>query len=111
MFRGVTAVAYSRQGRMVYTAGADGMVCKIDPSDGSVAAKFKSSSKAISALAVSSGMSVVKSGFLFFFFYFHFFVSLLFDLLNYAHAAFSSVIWMFRIYLCGFFLSQFSTVV
>ena len=41
----------------VYTAGADGMVCKIDVSDGSVAGKFKSSSKAISALAVSSGIS------------------------------------------------------
>jgi U3 small nucleolar RNA-associated protein 5 len=60
VFRGVTAVAYSRHGRIVYTAGADGMVCKIDPSDGSVAGKFKSSSKAISALAVSSGISVMK---------------------------------------------------
>jgi hypothetical protein len=61
MFRGVTAVAYSRHGRTVYTADADGMVCKIDPSDRSVAGKFKSSSKAISVLAVSLGMSVVKS--------------------------------------------------
>uniref|UniRef100_A0A453I9L8 Uncharacterized protein n=1 Tax=Aegilops tauschii subsp. strangulata TaxID=200361 RepID=A0A453I9L8_AEGTS len=50
-----SSVAYSRHGRSVYTAGADGMVCKIDVSDGSVAGKFKSSSKAISALAVSSG--------------------------------------------------------
>ena len=57
LFRGVTAVAYSRHGRSVYTGGADGMVCKIDASDGSVAGKFKSSSKAISALAVSSGVS------------------------------------------------------
>ncbi|KAM0870904.1 hypothetical protein ACQ4PT_039748 [Festuca glaucescens] len=58
---GVTAVAYSRQGRTVYTAGADGMVCKIDPSDGSVAGKFKSSSKAISALAVSSDGNVLAT--------------------------------------------------
>ncbi|KAM0899200.1 hypothetical protein ACQ4PT_021495 [Festuca glaucescens] len=58
---GVTAVAYSRNGRSVYTAGADGMVCKIDPSDGSVAGKFKSSSKAISALAVSSDGKVLAT--------------------------------------------------
>ncbi|CAN6301203.1 unnamed protein product [Urochloa humidicola] len=51
---GVTAVAYSKHGRSVYTAGADGMVCRIDVSDGSVVGKFRSSSKAISALAVSS---------------------------------------------------------
>ena len=73
MSRGVTAVAYSRHARSVYTTGVDGMVCKIDPADGSVAGKFKSSSKAISALAVSSGISVVKSGFLIFFYVFTFF--------------------------------------
>ncbi|XP_062210965.1 uncharacterized protein LOC133912313 isoform X2 [Phragmites australis] len=50
---GVTVVAYSKHGRIVYTAGTDGMVCKIDASDGSVLGKFRSSSKAISALAVS----------------------------------------------------------
>ena len=60
VFRGVTAVAYSKHGRSVYTAGADGMVCRIDASDGAVVGKFKSSSKAISALAVSSGVSTVK---------------------------------------------------
>lgn len=51
---GVTAVEYSKHGRNVYTAGADGMVCRIDASNGAVVGKFKSSSKAISALAVSS---------------------------------------------------------
>ncbi|TVU47379.1 hypothetical protein EJB05_06978, partial [Eragrostis curvula] len=51
---GVTAVAYSKHGRNVYTAGTDGMVCRIDASDGSVVGKFKSSSKAISSIAVSS---------------------------------------------------------
>jgi U3 small nucleolar RNA-associated protein 5 len=60
VFRGVTAVAYSKHGPIVYTAGADGMVCRIDASDGSVLGKFRSSSKAISALAVSSGISIVK---------------------------------------------------
>ncbi|XP_052147127.1 uncharacterized protein LOC127766114 [Oryza glaberrima] len=50
---GVTAVAYSKHGRSLYTGGTDGMVCRINASDGSVVEKFKSSSKAISALAVS----------------------------------------------------------
>ncbi|PNT77554.1 hypothetical protein BRADI_1g64927v3 [Brachypodium distachyon] len=58
---GVTAVAYSRHGRSVYSAGADGMVCRIDSSDGSVAGKFKSSSKAISALAVSPDGNILAT--------------------------------------------------
>ncbi|XP_062215881.1 uncharacterized protein LOC133916284 isoform X2 [Phragmites australis] len=58
---GVTAVAYSKHGRIVYTAGTDGMVCKIDATDGSVLGKFKSSSKAISALAVSSDGNILAT--------------------------------------------------
>lgn len=58
---GVTAVAYSKHGRSVYTAGADGMVCKVDASDGSVLGKFRSSSKAISALAVSSDGKILAT--------------------------------------------------
>ncbi|RCV45210.1 hypothetical protein SEVIR_9G439100v4 [Setaria viridis] len=58
---GVTAVAYSKHGRSVYTAGADGMVCRIDASDGSVLGKFRSSSKAISALAVSSDGNILAT--------------------------------------------------
>ncbi|KAL5217702.1 hypothetical protein ABZP36_018386 [Zizania latifolia] len=58
---GVTAVAYSKNGRTVYTAGTDGMVCKIDASDGSVVEKFRSSSKAISALAVSSDGKILAT--------------------------------------------------
>ncbi|CAN6325488.1 unnamed protein product [Urochloa humidicola] len=58
---GVTAVAYSKHGRSVYTAGADGMVCRIDASDGSVMGKFRSSSKAISALAVSSDGNILAT--------------------------------------------------
>ncbi|KAL6644916.1 hypothetical protein ACP70R_016524 [Stipagrostis hirtigluma subsp. patula] len=58
---GVTAVAYSRHGRIVYTAGTDGMVCKIDASDGSVVGKFRSSSKAVSALAVSSDGKILAA--------------------------------------------------
>ncbi|KAG8096329.1 hypothetical protein GUJ93_ZPchr0013g37641 [Zizania palustris] len=37
---GVTAVAYLKNVRTVYTTGTDGMVCKIDVSDGSVVEKF-----------------------------------------------------------------------
>ncbi|WVZ56638.1 hypothetical protein U9M48_007134, partial [Paspalum notatum var. saurae] len=58
---GVTAVAYSKHSRSVYTGGADGMVCRIDASDGSVFEKFKSSSKAISALAVSSDGTILAT--------------------------------------------------
>ncbi|KAL6901926.1 hypothetical protein ACP4OV_004802 [Aristida adscensionis] len=58
---GVTAVAYSKHGRIVYTAGTDGIVCKIDASDGSVVGKFRSSSKAVSALAVSSDGKILAT--------------------------------------------------
>ncbi|KAL5210859.1 hypothetical protein ABZP36_006482 [Zizania latifolia] len=58
---GVTAVAYLKNGRTVYTTGTDGMVCKIDVSDGSVVEKFRSSSKAISALAVSSDGKILAT--------------------------------------------------
>jgi U3 small nucleolar RNA-associated protein 5 len=60
VFRGVTAVAYSKHGRsvFVFTAGTDGMVCRIDASNGSVVGKFRSSSKAISSLAISSGIAM-----------------------------------------------------
>uniref|UniRef100_A0A0D9VT25 Uncharacterized protein n=1 Tax=Leersia perrieri TaxID=77586 RepID=A0A0D9VT25_9ORYZ len=58
---GVTAVAYSKHGRSLYTAGTDGMVCKIDASDGSVVEKFKPSSKAISSLAVSPDGAILAT--------------------------------------------------
>ncbi|XP_039136584.1 WD repeat-containing protein 43 [Dioscorea cayenensis subsp. rotundata] len=51
---GVNAVSYSRHRSCVYTAGADGMVCQIDLSNGSVLGKFKASTKAISSLSIST---------------------------------------------------------
>ncbi|KAJ3683669.1 hypothetical protein LUZ60_013896 [Juncus effusus] len=50
---GVTAIAYAPTRSCVYTAGADGMVCKIDAISGAILEKFKASSKSISALSIS----------------------------------------------------------
>lgn len=55
-FRGVTSISYSSKSSSVYSAGADGMVCKIDCMTGNMLEKFKASSKAISSLAVSPGI-------------------------------------------------------
>ncbi|XP_054790516.1 U3 small nucleolar RNA-associated protein 5-like, partial [Prosopis cineraria] len=51
---GVKAVSSSANGSCVYTAGADGMICKIDCKTGNLLEKFKASSKAISCMSVSS---------------------------------------------------------
>ncbi|KAK4283401.1 hypothetical protein QN277_000353 [Acacia crassicarpa] len=51
---GVKAVSSSANASCVYTAGADGMVCKIDCKTGSMLEKFKASSKAVSCMSVSS---------------------------------------------------------
>ncbi|KAF3322743.1 WD repeat-containing protein 43 [Carex littledalei] len=47
---GVTAIAYSANGSFVYTAGADGMVCKIKAPTGMILGTFSVSSKAVSSL-------------------------------------------------------------
>ncbi|KAJ4764491.1 WD repeat-containing protein 43 [Rhynchospora pubera] len=51
---GVTAIAYSASGSFVYTAGADGIVCKTEASTGRILKRISVSSKAISSLCVSS---------------------------------------------------------
>ncbi|XP_072998159.1 uncharacterized protein [Typha latifolia] len=51
---GVTAVSFSVHRLCIYTAGVDGMVCQIDTSTGSLLGRFKSSTKAISSLSISS---------------------------------------------------------
>ncbi|XP_028802503.1 WD repeat-containing protein 43-like [Neltuma alba] len=51
---GVKAVSSSTNGSCVYTAGADGMICKIDCKTGNLLEKFKASTKAISCMSVSS---------------------------------------------------------
>ncbi|ESQ41077.1 hypothetical protein EUTSA_v10012983mg [Eutrema salsugineum] len=50
---GVNAVSSSTKASCLYTGGADGMVCEIDPHSGNLIRKFKASTKAVSSLSVS----------------------------------------------------------
>ncbi|CAM8904620.1 unnamed protein product [Rhodiola kirilowii] len=56
---GVTSISFSSQSSSIYSAGADGMVCKIDCMTGNMLEKFKASTKAISSLAVSPDGSML----------------------------------------------------
>lgn len=51
--RGVTAISFPTSGRLVYTAGGDGMVCELDAMSGNLLRKFKASTKAISSMSIS----------------------------------------------------------
>ncbi|KAJ4883038.1 transducin family protein / WD-40 repeat family protein [Raphanus sativus] len=50
---GVNAVSSSTKASCIYSGGADGMVCEIDPHSGNLNRKFKASTKAVSSLSVS----------------------------------------------------------
>uniref|UniRef100_A0A1J3IBK1 WD repeat-containing protein 43 n=1 Tax=Noccaea caerulescens TaxID=107243 RepID=A0A1J3IBK1_NOCCA len=50
---GVNAVSSSTKASCIYSGGADGMVCEIDPHSGNLIRKFKASTKAVSSLSVS----------------------------------------------------------
>ncbi|KAL0728294.1 hypothetical protein Bca4012_024387 [Brassica carinata] len=50
---GVNAVSSSAKASCIYSGGADGMVCEIDPDSGNLIRKFKASTKAVSSLSVS----------------------------------------------------------
>ncbi|KAL2338994.1 hypothetical protein Fmac_013440 [Flemingia macrophylla] len=50
---GVRTTASSANGSIIYTAGADGMVCVIDLMIGNLLEKFKASTKAVSCMCVS----------------------------------------------------------
>ncbi|KAG2239523.1 hypothetical protein Bca52824_091668 [Brassica carinata] len=50
---GVNAVSSSAKASCIYSGGADGMVCEIDPNSGNLIRKFKASTKAVSSLSVS----------------------------------------------------------
>ncbi|KAF8084213.1 hypothetical protein N665_0729s0025 [Sinapis alba] len=50
---GVNAVSSSAKASCIYSGGADGMVCEIDPYSGNLIRKFKASTKAVSSLSVS----------------------------------------------------------
>ncbi|KAE8685544.1 hypothetical protein F3Y22_tig00111095pilonHSYRG00015 [Hibiscus syriacus] len=51
---GVSAIAFAMNGSCIYSAGADGMVCKIDSLTGNLLGKFRASTKSISCMTVSS---------------------------------------------------------
>lgn len=59
MGRGVNAIS-SGHGTHIYTAGVDGMVCQIDSMTGSLLGKFRSSTKALSSISVSPGITFSK---------------------------------------------------
>lgn len=51
---GVRAVSFESNGRVLYSTGADGMVCELDCETGHLNQKEKASKKAVSCLAISS---------------------------------------------------------
>ncbi|KAE8734246.1 hypothetical protein F3Y22_tig00000778pilonHSYRG00404 [Hibiscus syriacus] len=51
---GVSSIALATNGSCIYSAGADGMVCKIDSLTGNLLGKFRASTKSISCMTVSS---------------------------------------------------------
>ncbi|XP_058082899.1 uncharacterized protein LOC131230891 isoform X2 [Magnolia sinica] len=58
---GVNAISSSNKGSCIYTAGADGMVCQIDLSAGSLLGKFRASTKAVSSLSISSDGKILAT--------------------------------------------------
>ncbi|KAF3567876.1 hypothetical protein DY000_02019265 [Brassica cretica] len=60
---GVNAVSSSTKASCIYSGGADGMVCEIDPHSGNLIRKFKASTKAVSSLSVSPVKGQVQTEF------------------------------------------------
>ncbi|KAM3323996.1 hypothetical protein P3S67_005147 [Capsicum chacoense] len=58
---GVNAISFPSHGSFIYTAGADGLVCKIDSMSGNLLHKFKVSTKAVSSLSVSSDGNILAT--------------------------------------------------
>ncbi|WMV09878.1 hypothetical protein MTR67_003263 [Solanum verrucosum] len=54
----VNAISFPFHGSFVYTAGADGLACKIDSMSRNILHKFKASTKAMSYLPISSAFLV-----------------------------------------------------
>ncbi|XP_047330857.1 uncharacterized protein LOC124934378 [Impatiens glandulifera] len=59
---GVSSISSPMHDSCIYTAGADGMICKLNSMTGNLLEKFKASSKAISSLSVSSDGNVLAIG-------------------------------------------------
>ncbi|KAJ7955160.1 WD repeat-containing protein 43 [Quillaja saponaria] len=58
---GVKAISSSANGSCIYTAGVDGMICRIDSLTGNLSGKFKASTKAISSVSVSSDGKILAT--------------------------------------------------
>ncbi|XP_056858817.1 uncharacterized protein LOC108822120 [Raphanus sativus] len=58
---GVNAVSSSAKASCIYSGGADGMVCEIDPNSGNLIRKFKASTKAVSCLSVSPNGKILAT--------------------------------------------------
>ncbi|GAB4850842.1 hypothetical protein Ancab_030143 [Ancistrocladus abbreviatus] len=56
---GVSAISFPMHALCIYSSGADGMVCEIDPIAGNLVRKFKASTKAISSMSVSPDGKIV----------------------------------------------------
>lgn len=50
---GVKSLAFDKSGSIIYSAGADGMVCKLDVGSGQLLEKFRASKRSVSCIAVS----------------------------------------------------------
>ncbi|XP_047326974.1 WD repeat-containing protein 36-like [Impatiens glandulifera] len=59
---GVSSISSPKHDSCIYTAGADGMICKLNSMTGNLLEKFKASTKAISSLSVSSDGNVLAIG-------------------------------------------------
>lgn len=51
---GVTAISFPTHDSCIYTAGVDGIICKLDSMSGNLLEKFRAATKAISSMSVSS---------------------------------------------------------
>lgn len=49
----VKSLAFAKSGSIIYSAGADGMVCELDVNSGQLLEKFRASKRAVSCIAVS----------------------------------------------------------
>lgn len=55
---GVSTISFPTHDSCIYTAGKDGMICKLDSMTGNLLGKFTASTKAISSMSVSSGLQL-----------------------------------------------------
>ncbi|KAL7252143.1 hypothetical protein ACSBR1_013901 [Camellia fascicularis] len=51
---GVSAISFPTHDSCIYTAGVDGIICKLDSMSGNLLEKFRAATKAISSMSVSS---------------------------------------------------------